>query len=109
MERIVSAKIFSADQSTVQGKHYHEIHLTSQLCHHRPRGPAIARRKTDGRAQYEFYIAQGNGGRLPVEVTSRLAHGGDSRPYGIITATDITDQKLVHEELSKKNALLLER
>lgn len=69
----------------------------------------IARRKTDGRAQYEFYIAQGNGGRLPVEVTSRLAHGGDSRPYGIITATDITDQKLVHEELSKKNALLLER
>jgi PAS domain S-box-containing protein len=69
----------------------------------------ISRRKTDGRAQYEFYIAQADGGRLPVEVTSRLAHGGDGQPYGIITATDITDQKLVQEELSKKNALLLER
>jgi sigma-B regulation protein RsbU (phosphoserine phosphatase) len=69
----------------------------------------ITRRKTDGRAQYEFYIAQADGGRLPVEVTSRLAHGGDGQPYGIITATDITDQKLVQEELSKKNALLLER
>jgi PAS domain S-box-containing protein len=69
----------------------------------------ITQRKTDGRAQYEFYIAQADGGRLPVEVTSRLAHGGDGQPYGIITATDITDQKLVQEELSKKNALLLER
>jgi len=69
----------------------------------------ITRRKTDGRAQYEFYIAQADGGRLPVEVTSRLAHGGDGQPYGIITTTDLTDQKLVQEELSKKNALLLER
>jgi sigma-B regulation protein RsbU (phosphoserine phosphatase) len=69
----------------------------------------ITRRKADGRAQYEFYIAQGDGGRLPVEVTSRLAHGGDGQPYGIITATNIMDQKVVQEELSKKNALLLER
>jgi len=69
----------------------------------------ITRRKTQGRAQYEFYIAQPDGGRLPVEVTARLVRGGDGRPYGIITATDITDQKRVQEELSEKNALLLER
>jgi len=69
----------------------------------------ITRRKTQGRAQYEFYIAQPDGGRLPVEVTARLVRGGDGRPYGIIAATDITDQKRVQEELSEKNALLLER
>lgn len=69
----------------------------------------IARRKTHGRAQYEFYISQAGGGRLPVEVTSRLVRGRDGRAYGIITATDITDQKRTQEELSRKNALLLER
>jgi PAS domain S-box-containing protein len=69
----------------------------------------IARRQTQGRAQYEFYIPQSDGGRIPVEVTSRLVHGGDGRPYGIITATDISDQKRIQAELSETNALLLER
>jgi PAS domain S-box-containing protein len=69
----------------------------------------IERRESQGRAQYEFYIPQTDGGRLPVAVTSRLVHGGDGRRYGIITATDITDQKRVQEELRDKNALLLER
>jgi len=41
----------------------------------------IARRQTQGRAQYEFYIPQSDGGRIPVEVTSRLVQGGDGRPY----------------------------
>ena len=69
----------------------------------------IARREGPGRAQYEFYIAQTDGGRLPVAVTSRLVHGGDGRAYGIITATDISEQKRAQKELSEKNALLLER
>jgi PAS domain S-box-containing protein len=69
----------------------------------------IARRQTQGRAQYEFYIPQSDGGRIPVEVTSRLVHGGDGRPYGIITATDIRDQKRIQAELSETNALLLDR
>jgi len=69
----------------------------------------IARRQTQGQAQYEFYIPQSDGGRIPVEVTARLVHGGDGRPYGIITATDISDQKRIQAELSKTNALLLER
>jgi PAS domain S-box-containing protein len=69
----------------------------------------IARREAEGRARYEFYIPQTDGGRLPVAVTSRLVHGGDGRAYGIITATDISDQKCAQEELSRTNALLLER
>jgi hypothetical protein len=69
----------------------------------------IARRRTEGRAQYEFYIPQSDGGRLPVEVTSRLVHGADGRAYGIITATDISDQRRIQAELSRTNALLLER
>ena len=69
----------------------------------------IARRRTGGRAQYEFYIPQSDGGRLPVEVTFRLVHGADARAYGIITATDISDQKRIQAELRRTNALLLER
>jgi PAS domain S-box-containing protein len=69
----------------------------------------IARREVQGRAQYEFYIPQSDGGRLPVEVTSRRVFGVDGRAYGIITATDISDQKRIQAELSETNALLLER
>jgi PAS domain S-box-containing protein len=39
----------------------------------------IARREVQGRAQYEFYIPQSDGGRLPVEVTSRRVFGVDGR------------------------------
>src|SRR5580693_2158532 len=69
----------------------------------------ITRREAQGRARYEFYIPQTDGGRLPVAVTSRLVHGGDGRAYGIITATDISDQKRIQAELSQTNDLLLER
>ena len=69
----------------------------------------IGRREAQGRAQYEFYIPQADGGRLPVAVTSRLVQGSDSRPYGIVTATDISDQKRIQLELSHANAQLLER
>jgi phosphoserine phosphatase RsbU/P len=69
----------------------------------------IARREAQGRAQYEFYIPRSDGGRLPVEVTSRLVYGADGRAYGIITATDISDQKRIQAELGQTNALLLER
>jgi PAS domain S-box-containing protein len=69
----------------------------------------IARREAQGRARFEFYIPQADGGRLPVAVTSRLVHGGDGRAYGVVTATDISDQKRAQMELSQTNALLLER
>src|SRR5215831_7984128 len=69
----------------------------------------IERREAQGRAQYEFYIPQADGGRLPVAVTSRLVQGSDGRSYGIVTATDISDQKRTQVELSQANAQLLER
>jgi PAS domain S-box-containing protein len=69
----------------------------------------IARREEQGRARCEFYIPQADGGRLPVAITSRLVSGDDGRPYGIVTATDISDQKRVQMELSRANSLLLER
>lgn len=69
----------------------------------------IGDREVQGRARYEFYIPQADGGRLPVAVTSRLVQGSDGRFYGIVTATDISDQKRAQMELSQANALLLER
>lgn len=69
----------------------------------------IGDREAQGRAKYEFYIPQADGERLPVAVTSRLVQGGDGRFYGIVTATDISDQKRAQMELSQANALLLER
>jgi phosphoserine phosphatase RsbU/P len=69
----------------------------------------IARRKEQGRARYEFYMPQSDGGRLPVAVTARSVHGDDGRAYGIITAVDISDQKSAQMELSRVNSLLLER
>lgn len=69
----------------------------------------IGDREAQGRARYEFYIPQADGGRLPVAVTSRLVQGSDGRFYGIVTATDISDQKRAQMELSQANALLLER
>jgi PAS domain S-box-containing protein len=69
----------------------------------------IARREAQGRAQFEFYMLQGDGGKLPVAVTSKSVRGGDGRAYGIITATDISEQKRDQFELSRANTLLLER
>jgi PAS domain S-box-containing protein len=69
----------------------------------------IARRNEQGRARYEFYMPQSDGGRLPVAVTARSVHGDDGRAYGIITAVDISDQKSAQMELSRANSLLLER
>ena len=69
----------------------------------------IARRKEQGRARYEFYMPQSDGGRLPVEVTARSVDGDDGRAYGIVTAVDISDQKSAQMELSRANSLLLER
>lgn len=69
----------------------------------------IGRREAQGRARYEFYIPQADGGRLPVAVTSRHARTTDGQSFGIVTATDISDQKRLQAELSQANALLLGR
>ena len=69
----------------------------------------IGRRETQGRARYEFYIPQADGGRLPVAVTSRQVQATDGQPFGIVTATDISEQKRAEMDLRQANALLLAR
>jgi PAS domain S-box-containing protein len=69
----------------------------------------IARRETQGRAQYEFYIPQADGGRLPVVVTARKLRDSDDRVYGVVTATDISEQKRAEMDLRQANSLLKER
>ena len=69
----------------------------------------IGRRETEGRARYEFYIPQADGGRLPVAVTARQIPGADGGALGIVTATDISEQKHVEMELRHANTLLQER
>jgi PAS domain S-box-containing protein len=69
----------------------------------------IGRRELEGRARYEFYIPQADGDRLPVAVTSRQVRAADGHLFGIVTATDISEQKHVEAELRKSNSLLLAR
>lgn len=59
----------------------------------------VARRESQGRARYEFYIPQKDGGRLPVAVTSRQVRAADGQPFGIVTATDISEQKSAEMQL----------
>jgi PAS domain S-box-containing protein len=69
----------------------------------------IGRRETQGRARYEFYIPQSDGGRLPVAVTSRLVRATDGQAFGVVTATDITELRRSEAELREANSLLLAR
>jgi phosphoserine phosphatase RsbU/P len=69
----------------------------------------IGRRETQGRARYEFYIPQTDGGRLPVAVTARQIRAANGHTFGIVTATDISEQKGTEMELRQSNALLLAR
>jgi PAS domain S-box-containing protein len=69
----------------------------------------IARRETHGRALYEFYIPQADGGRLPVAVTSRQILAADGQPFGIVTATDISPLKQTEARLLEANAQLEQR
>jgi PAS fold/Stage II sporulation protein E (SpoIIE) len=48
-------------------------------------------------------------GASPWRLRRASYYGADGRAYGIITATDISDQKRIQAELSQTNALLLER
>src|SRR5215475_4721924 len=41
----------------------------------------IGRRETEGRAQYEFYIPQADGGRLPVAVTARQVQPAENSVF----------------------------
>ena len=69
----------------------------------------ITQRETHGRALYDFYIPQADGGRLPVAVTSRQVLRADGQPFGIVTATDIRALKQTEARLLEANAQLEQR
>ncbi len=69
----------------------------------------IGQREAQGRARYEFYIPQTDGGHLPVVVTSRQIQDPEGRTFAIVTATDISEQKRAEAELRDANTSLLAR
>jgi PAS domain S-box-containing protein len=69
----------------------------------------IGQREVQGRARYEFYIPQADGGHLPVVVTSRQIQDPEGRTFAVVTATDISEQKRAETELRNANEQLLVR
>ena len=69
----------------------------------------IDQRRIDGKAQFEFYVPQVGGGRMPVLVTSRQIEDRDGALYAVITVTDISEQKHAENVLREANLLLEER
>jgi PAS domain S-box-containing protein len=61
-----------------------------------------------GNNRYAFVLAQKDGGRLPVIISSRILHNsrGD---FGIVTFTDISEQVQIEEKLRAANVKLQER
>ena len=69
----------------------------------------IQQRQADGHSQYEFYLPQADGGRLPVLVTARQIEDPDGNVFAVITATDITEQKRAENALREANTQLEKR
>jgi PAS domain S-box-containing protein len=69
----------------------------------------ILQRQTEGHSQYEFYLPQANGNRLPVLVTARQIEDPDGNVFAVITATDITEQKRAESALREANVQLEKR
>ncbi|MGA8306983.1 MAG: SpoIIE family protein phosphatase [Candidatus Acidiferrales bacterium] len=69
----------------------------------------ILQRQTEGHSQYEFYLPQANGNRLPVLVTARQIEDPDGNVFAVITATDITEQKRAENALREANVQLEKR
>ncbi|MGH9745194.1 MAG: PP2C family protein-serine/threonine phosphatase [Candidatus Acidiferrales bacterium] len=69
----------------------------------------IERRAAAGQAQFEFYLPQASGEKLPVLVTSRQIEDPDGNVFAVITATDITEQKRAENALREANEQLEKR
>jgi len=68
----------------------------------------IKQREKQGLSQYEFFLPQPDGGRMPVLVTARQIEdrGGI---FAVITATDISEQKRAENALREANQQLEQR
>jgi len=69
----------------------------------------IEQRHMDGQGQYEFFLPQPNGGRMPILVTSRQIEDLDGGLYAVVTATDISEQKRAENAVREANLLLEKR
>ncbi|MGC2766396.1 MAG: SpoIIE family protein phosphatase [Candidatus Acidiferrum sp.] len=73
----------------------------------------IAKQKERGMRQghnrFEFVLPKKGGSRLPVIISSRVMHSPDGGQFGVITFTDISEQKRAEEQLRKANKQLEER
>jgi phosphoserine phosphatase RsbU/P len=61
-----------------------------------------------GNNRYAFVLAQKDGGRLPVIISSRILHNSRGH-FGIVTFTDISEQVQIEEKLRAANVKLQER
>ena len=63
----------------------------------------------EGHNRFEFVLPKSDGSRLPVIISSRAMISSDGRKYGVITFTEISEQKRAEERLRKANQQLEER
>jgi len=66
----------------------------------------IERRRKEGASQFEYFLPQPDGGRMPVLVTAKQIEDRDGAFYAVITATDITEQKRAENSLREANVQL---
>jgi PAS domain S-box-containing protein len=69
----------------------------------------IKQRENQGLSQYEFFLPQPDGGRMPVLVTARQIEDRDGDIFAVITATDISEQKRAENALREANVQLEQR
>src|SRR5215472_7383657 len=73
----------------------------------------IAKQKERGMRQghnrFEFVLPKKDGSRLPVIISARTMNSPDGRQFGVVTFTEISEQKRAEEQLRKANTQLQER
>ena len=61
-----------------------------------------------GHSRYEFAVPKKDGSRVPVIISSREYKDSDGHQFGIVTFTDISEQKLAQRQLCEANEQLCE-
>lgn len=83
--------------------HFYSPEESAILMKHREQG------LRDGHNRFEFVIPRKDGTRVPVIISSRGIEDPDGRQFGIITFTDISEQKGAETRLRDANRKLEER